>query len=68
MDSASDTPLGLSMEQEFSLQFFTSQVAKMDQLQAQELLICLYKQMMIKDMMYKHFLSHRWNFDDGLGN
>lgn len=55
----------LSMEQEFSLRSFADQVQYMSREQAQDFLVNLYKQMMIKETMYKHFLKHEWGLEPG---
>ncbi len=55
----------LSMEQEFSLRSFADQVQHMSREQAQDFLVNLYKQMMIKETMYKHFLKHEWGLEPG---
>ena len=56
-------PAKLSLEQEFQLEKFAAQVQHLSREQAQELLIELHRQMMIKDKMYQHFLLHEWNLD-----
>ncbi len=56
-------PLELSLEQEFSLRSFTDQVQLMSREQAQEFLLMLYQQMMIREMMYQQFLKHEWRID-----
>lgn len=53
-------PIELSMEQQFSLRSFETQVARMNQEQAQEFLVKLYEQMMMRETMYKRFLKHEW--------
>ena len=53
-------PAKLSLEQQFSLRSFESQVAKMSHEQAQDFLVKLYEQMMMRETMYKHFLKHEW--------
>ena len=58
-------PIELSLEQEFSLRSFADQVQHMSREQAQEFLLMLYKQMMIKETMYKEFLKHEWKLDSG---
>ena len=59
-------PTQLSLEQEFKLKRFADQVKLMSREQAQELLIELHRQMMIKEKMYQHFLLHEWNLDSGI--
>ena len=53
-------PTELSLEQQFSLQAFKSQVSQMTQDQAQDFLVQLYEQMMVRETMYKQFLKHQW--------
>jgi hypothetical protein len=50
----------LTLEQQFTLRSFSSQVEKMSHDQARDFLIDLYKQMMIRETMYKGFLKHEW--------
>ncbi len=54
----------LSLEQQFSIRHFNDQVQRMSREQAQEFLIEVYKQMMMRENMYKHFLKHQWNLED----
>jgi hypothetical protein len=56
-------PIELSLEQEFSLRSFADQVQLMSREQAQEFLLMLYQQMMIREMMYQQFLKHEWRID-----
>lgn len=58
-------PVELSMEQEFNLRSFSDQVQYMSREQAQDFLVNLYKQMMLKETMYKHFLKHEWGLESG---
>jgi len=58
-------PVELSMEQEFNLRSFADQVQYMSREQAQDFLVNLYKQMMLKETMYKHFLKHEWGLESG---
>ncbi|NER19854.1 MAG: NblA-related protein [Symploca sp. SIO1C2] len=53
-------PIELSMEQQFSLRSFETQVQKMSREQAQDFLIQLYEQMMVRENMYKEFLKQEW--------
>jgi len=54
-------PIELSLEQKFSLRNFADQVQQMSHEQAQEFLLVLYKQKMIRETMYQQFLKHQWN-------
>jgi len=58
-------PIELSLEQEFSLRSFADQVQQMSRAQAQEFLLKLYEQMMIRETMYQQFLKHEWKLDSG---
>ena len=53
----------LSLEQEFSLRSFGDQVQQMSREQAQEFLLKLYEQMMIRDATYQQLLRHEWKLD-----
>lgn len=59
----SNNPVQLTMEQQFSIVSFKTQVEQMSREQAQEFLITLYEQMLYKEATYKHLLKHDW----GLG-
>lgn len=59
----SNNPVQLTMEQQFSIVSFKTQVEQMSREQAQEFLIELYEQMLYKEATYKHLLKHDW----GLG-
>ena len=56
-------PTELSLEQEFNLKSFADQVQHMSREQAQEFLILLHEQMIIREAMYRNFLMHEWNLD-----
>lgn len=58
-------PAELSLEQQFQLKSFANQVGQMSREQAQDFLIMLHRQMMIRESMYQHFLLHEWNLDSG---
>ncbi|MEH1765674.1 NblA/ycf18 family protein [Nostoc sp.] len=58
-------PIELSLEQEFSLRTFSDQVQQMSHEQAQEFLLMLYKQMMIRETTYQELLKHQWELDSG---
>ena len=53
----------LTMEQEFSLNRFTSQVQNITREQAQELLIEQQRIMMIRDTLFKQLLRTEWNLN-----
>jgi preprotein translocase subunit Sec63 len=50
----------LSLEQQFSLCSFASQVQGMNREQAQEYLVKLYEQMLNRENAYKETLKHQW--------
>ncbi|BAU63727.1 MAG: hypothetical protein Kow0049_09880 [Stanieria sp.] len=57
------SPIGLSLEQQFNLRSFEAQVQQMSHEQAQEFLITLYEQMIVRENMYKEFIKHQWGLD-----
>lgn len=52
-----DLPLSLSMEQEFNLKAYESQVKSLSQDQAQELLLEVMRQLMIKENVVRHLMK-----------
>ncbi len=60
-----DQPVELTLEQQFSLRYFRDQVSHMSREQAQQFLIELYEQMMLRETMYRHFLKQQWGMDSG---
>lgn len=58
-------PAELTLEQQFSLRSFETQVHQMSREQAQEFLVKLYEQMVMRENMYKHFLKHQWGLESG---
>ncbi|PSB14029.1 NblA-related protein [filamentous cyanobacterium CCP1] len=60
-----DQPIELTLEQQFNLRSFQDQVGHMSREQAQQFLIKLYEQMMLRETMYKHFLKHQWGIESG---
>ena len=53
----------LSLEQKFNIRSFETQVKAMSHEQAQEFLVKLYEQMILKDIMYQDFIRHQWGLD-----
>lgn len=47
----------LSLEQQFSLRSFETQVQQMSQAQAQDFLVQLYQQMMVQENLYKDLIK-----------
>ena len=58
-------PVDLSLEQQFSIRSFESQVQNMSREQAQDFLVKLYEQMVLRENMYKHFLKQQWGLESG---
>ncbi len=56
-------PITFSLEQEFSLRTFADQVQQMSREQAQEFLLMLYKQMIVRETTYQELLKHQWELD-----
>ena len=50
----------LTLEQEFSLKKIAAQTKTLSQQEAQELIIELQRQMMVKDNLYKQIIKHEW--------
>lgn len=57
----------LSLEQQFSIRAFATQVEEMSQQQAQDFLVKLYEQMMIREATYQHLLKHQWGLEQATG-
>jgi hypothetical protein len=53
------TPFELSLEQQFNIRAFSEQVKSLDREQAQEFLVDLYRQMVVKEKMYQSFLKQQ---------
>ncbi|AFZ46838.1 Phycobilisome degradation protein nblA [Cyanobacterium stanieri PCC 7202] len=53
----------LSLEQQFNLRSFETQVDQMSRDQAKDFLIKLYEQMLVRENMYKHVLKHQWGLE-----
>ena len=56
-------PTKMSLEQKFSLRSFETQVQQMSREQAQEFLVKLYEQMIVRENMYKEFIKHQWGLE-----
>lgn len=50
----------LNMEQQFSIASFKAQVAQMSHEQAQDFLVKLYEQMIVREATYQELLKHQW--------
>ncbi|WP_413172140.1 NblA/ycf18 family protein [Anabaena azotica] len=58
-------PIELSLEQQFSIRSFATQVQQMSHEQAQDFLVQLYEQMVVREATYKELLKHQWGLDSG---
>ncbi|KAF3886428.1 MULTISPECIES: NblA/ycf18 family protein [Nostocales] len=58
-------PIELSLEQQFSIHSFASQVQNMSHDQAKDFLVKLYEQMVVREATYKELLKHQWGLDSG---
>jgi hypothetical protein len=58
-------PIKLSLEQQFSIRSFATQVQQMSHEQAQEFLVKLYEQMVVREATYQELLKHQWGIDSG---
>lgn len=57
----------LSLEQEFNQRLFVDQVEQMSHEQAQEFLVYLHKEMMVRENLYREILKDAWGLEeDGL--
>jgi Phycobilisome degradation protein nblA len=60
-------PIELSLEQQFSIRSFETQVEHMNLEQAQLFLVQLYKQMMMREATYKQLLKQQWGLEPSPG-
>ncbi len=60
-----DQPLELSLEQQFNIHSFASQVQHMSHEQTKDFLVKLYEQMVVREATYKELLKHQWGLDSG---
>ncbi|WP_017721121.1 NblA/ycf18 family protein [Kamptonema formosum] len=58
-------PIELSLEQQFSIWSFKTQVEQMNLEQAQEFLVKLYEQMIVREATYQELLKHQWGLEAG---
>ena len=56
----------LSIEQQFNIRSFETQVKQMSHEQAQDFLVKLYEQMIIRENMYKEFIKHEWGLEPNI--
>jgi len=58
-------PMKLSLEQQFSICSFATQVQNMSHDQAKDFLVKLYEQMVVREATYQELLKHQWGLDSG---
>ncbi|MEM7553324.1 MAG: NblA/ycf18 family protein [Cyanobacteria bacterium P01_A01_bin.84] len=58
-----EQPMKLTLEQQFNVRSFATQVQQMSHEQAQDFLVKLYEQMVVKEATYKELLKHQWGLD-----
>lgn len=56
-------PIELTLEQQFNIRSFETQVQHMSLDQAQEFLVQLYRQMVVKEATYQNLLKHQWGIE-----
>ncbi|MGD1904165.1 MAG: NblA/ycf18 family protein [Geitlerinemataceae cyanobacterium] len=54
----------LSLEQEFNVKSFETTVASMSREQAQQSLVRLYRDSLVREETYKNLLKHHWGIGD----
>lgn len=52
----------LTLEQEFEIRSFAEQAKFLSLEEARELMVDLYRQMLMREALYKHFLAQDWGF------
>jgi hypothetical protein len=57
-------PFDLSLEQQFSVRSFQSQIQDMSLEQAHDFLVELYTQMIWQESTYKNLLKHQWGIEE----
>jgi hypothetical protein len=62
-----DNHIELPLEKQFSIRSFEATVQKMSLEKAQEFLVELYEQMLIKETLYQQFLKQQWGLESGPG-
>ena len=60
-----DQPIELSLEQQFSIRSFASQVKGMSHEQAQDFLVKLYEQMVVREATYQELLKQQRGLESG---
>jgi hypothetical protein len=59
-----DQPTQLSLESQFAIRSFETQVNQMSSDQAKEFLVKLYEQMLVQETLYKQFIKQQWGFEN----
>ncbi|NEP45315.1 MAG: NblA-related protein [Okeania sp. SIO2H7] len=62
-----DKHIELPLEKQFSIRSFETTVRKMNLQQAQDFLVELYEQMLIKETLYQQFLKQQWGIESSPG-
>jgi Phycobilisome degradation protein nblA len=57
-------PFELSLEQQFSVRSFQTQIQEMSREQAQDFLVKLYTQMIWQESTYKNLLKREWGLEN----
>ena len=57
-------PLKLTLEQQFSIRSFASQVQHMSLEQAKDMLVSMYENMIVREATYQELLKHQWGLDN----
>lgn len=58
-----DQPMEMPLEKQFSVRSFETQVRQMSLQQAQDCLVQLYEQMLVRETLYQQFLKHKWGLE-----
>jgi len=53
----------LTLEQQFAIRSFETQVQQMSETQAKDMLMSLYEQMLCREAIYKDLLKKQWGID-----
>jgi len=56
-------PIELSLEQQFNIRSFQTQVQQMSHEQAQNFLVQMYEDMLKREALYKHLLKFEWGLE-----
>lgn len=56
-------PVTLTLEQQFNVRSFETQVRQLSREQAQKMLVSMYEQMLARDVMYRQMIAKRWGIE-----